>query len=165
MRRHPNVVGEAELPAAEFSRGEKYGERRQQLAMAAGGQKLGCSLYEIPPGRTAWPRHFHLANEEAIYVLSGTGTLTLGEAQIAVGAGDYAALPVGEAHAHQLVNTGEEPLRYLCLSTMLEPDVTVYPDSNKLGVFAGAAPGGPRVKRTFAAFLDNSARVDFWQDE
>lgn len=165
MRRHPNVVGEAELPATEFSRGEKYGERRQQLALAAGGHKLGCSLYEIPPGRTAWPRHYHLANEEAVYVLSGVGTLTLGDEQIPVGAGDYAALPVGEAYAHQLVNTGSEPLRYLCLSTMLEPDVTVYPDSNKLGVFAGAAPGGPRINRTFAAFVDNGARVEFWKDE
>lgn len=48
--------------------------RRKQLGEAAGGEALGCSLYELPPGENAWPYHYHTANEEAIFVLSGTGT-------------------------------------------------------------------------------------------
>ncbi len=164
-RRHPNVVAETEASVSEFARGEKYSEKRRQLAQAAGGERLGCSLYEVPPGKTAWPRHYHLGNEEAVYVLSGAGTVTIGEDAIAVSAGDYIALPAGEKHAHQLVNTGTEPLRYLCMSTMAEPDIVVYPDSNKLGLFAGSAPGGPREQRTFGAFVDNAARVDYWKGE
>jgi uncharacterized cupin superfamily protein len=33
----------------------------------------------VPPGRRAWPYHYHLENEEAIYVLEGLGTLRIDE--------------------------------------------------------------------------------------
>src|SRR3712207_7562539 len=69
MADHPNVVGEGDLQWSEKYHGEKFGYRRKSLGSAAGGDKLGCSLYEVPPGRRAWPYHYHLANEEAIYVL------------------------------------------------------------------------------------------------
>lgn len=63
MREHSNVVNEQDLEWGEQSHGEKFGYRRKQLGSAAGGEKLGCSLYEVPPGRRAWPYHYHLANE------------------------------------------------------------------------------------------------------
>ncbi len=72
--RHPNVTNVEDLGWSEQSHGEKFGHRRKQLGSATGGQKLGCSLYEVPPGRRAWPCHYHLANEEAIYILKGSGT-------------------------------------------------------------------------------------------
>ena len=52
--------------------------RQKQLGAAAGSERLGCSLYELPPGAQPWSYHYHAANEEALYVLSGTGTLRLG---------------------------------------------------------------------------------------
>jgi hypothetical protein len=36
---------------------------------------------------------------------------------------------------------------------MVEPDMIVYPDSGKVGVFGGAAPGAPNEKRTSRTFL------------
>ena len=75
------------------------------------------------------------------------------------------ALQVGEAGAHQIINTSEEPLRYLCFSTMIEPDAMVYPDSNKIGIFAGAAPGGPKEKRTLSKFLRSDAEVGYYEGE
>ena len=152
MSEHRNVVNEQDLEWSQQSHGEKFGYRRKQLGSAAGGERLSCSLYEVPPGRRAWPYHYHLANEEVIYVLEGSGTLRIGERKVTLSRGDYVALPVGEAGAHQIINTAEEPLRYLCFSTMIEPDAMVYPDSNKIGLFAGAAPGGPKEKRTLASF-------------
>ena len=62
----------------EQTHGERFGYRRKSLSAATGSEKLGCSLYEVPPGRRAWPYHYHLANEEAIYVLHGSGTFRLG---------------------------------------------------------------------------------------
>src|ERR671928_1951835 len=88
MREHPNVVNEQDLEWGEQSHGEKFGYRRKQLSSAAAGEKLGCSLYEVPPGRRAWPYHYHLANEEAIYVLEGSGTLRIGGGGILVFEGD-----------------------------------------------------------------------------
>ncbi len=66
MANHPNVVGDGDLEWDEQSHGEKFGFRRKQLSRAADGEKLGCSLYEVLPGRRAWPYHYHLANEEAL---------------------------------------------------------------------------------------------------
>jgi uncharacterized cupin superfamily protein len=160
MKKHPNVVSEHDLAWAELSRGRGFRYRRRILGEAAGGAKLGCSLYEIPPGASAFPLHFHTANEEAIYVLAGAGTLKLGDAQVALGAGDYVAMPAGAAHAHKLVNTSHAPLRYLCISTMIEVEVCGYPDSDKLGIGVG-----PRRKRTIAATFRSGSAVDYYDGE
>jgi uncharacterized cupin superfamily protein len=162
---HPNVVNENELEWGEQSHGERFAHRRKQLSSAAGGEKLGCSLYEVPPGRRAWPYHYHLANEEAIYVLEGSGTLRIDGQEVGISQGDYVALPVGEAGAHQIFNTSDAPLRYLCFSTMVEPDIAVYPDSEKIGLFAGAAPGGPKGKRTLHKYLRAGAEVGYYDGE
>jgi uncharacterized cupin superfamily protein len=97
---HPNVVNQNELEWTEQSHGEKFGYRRKSFSSVTGGEKLGCSFYEVPPGRRAWPYHYHLANEEAIYVLHGSGTLRIGEREVTLSRGDYVALPVGESGAH-----------------------------------------------------------------
>ncbi|XXF78580.1 cupin domain-containing protein [Myxococcaceae bacterium GXIMD 01537] len=162
---HPHVVNESELRWMETTHGTRMAVRRKQLGAAARGRKLGCSLLELPPGKQSWPCHYHLANEEALYVLTGTGRLRLGGEWVALKAGDYVALPPGPGAAHQLFNDGPEVLRYLAFSTMEEPDVVVYPDSNKVGLFVGAAPGGDKAARTLHTYLPLGAEVDYWKDE
>ncbi len=166
MTKHPNnVVSTGDLEWMEQSHGERFGFKRKSLGAANGGEKLGCSLYEVPSGKRAWPRHYHLANEEALFVLEGRGTLRIGDREAAISQGDYAALPAGEAGAHQTINDSDAPLRYLCFSTMVAPDVMVYPDSNKVGIFGGAAPGGPKERRTFGKFLKADAEVGYYDGE
>ena len=145
-------------------RGE-FGFRRAKLGAAAGGERLGCSRYELPPGKRSFPLHYHLGNEEALYVLSGTGTLRTGTGTIELAAGDYVACPVGEDGTHQVVNESDDTLTYLVISTMDEPDVTVYPDSNKVGLFAGAPPGGNSDERTLHTYLDADAQLDYYDGE
>jgi len=89
----------------------------------------------------------------------------LGQGRRAGGAGDDVGWPVGEARARQLINGAGGALSYLCMSTMREPDITVYPDSNKVGMFAGAAPGGDKQRRALNAFFKRDAAVDYWLDE
>lgn len=165
MPEHPNIVSESNLPRITQSHGEGFASHRKLLGAAAGGRNLGCSLYEVPPGKKAWPRHYHLANEEAILILEGSGTLRIGGTETSVSAGDYAAFPPGEEYAHQLTNTSNATLRYICFSTMIEPEITVYPDSNKLGLFAGSAPGGPKDDRTLNTCLRADATVDYFESE
>ncbi|MBA2691613.1 MAG: cupin domain-containing protein [Rubrobacter sp.] len=165
MKKHRNVVNERDIESAEASHGERFGYRRKSLGAATGGEKLEASIYEVPPEKKAWPRHYHLANEEAIYILEGEGTLRIGAAEIPVLKGDFDTLPAGEEGAHHLVNTSEANLTYLRFSTMDAPDVMVYPDSDKLGVFGGAAPGGPKEKRTFSKFLAASPEVEYFDGE
>lgn len=139
--------------------------RRAQLGRAAGSEKLGCSLYEVPPGKKAWPYHFHTGNEEAMFVLSGEATVRAPEGERTVSPGSYTAFPTGEEGAHEVRNDGDEPLRYLSVSTMLDPDVLGYPDSGKVGVMAGSPPGGESSERVFSAFLYEDDAVDYWDGE
>lgn len=158
-------VNEAEVPWEAFGPEGRFELRRKRLARAASGSALGCSLIEVPPGRTTNPYHCHLANEEAFFVLAGTGKLRLPTGERALKAGDYVALPAGRDHAHQIRNDAAETLRLLALSTMREPDVVIYPDSNKVYVVAGSAPGAPVEQRTLSAMLPLSAEVDYWHGE
>src|SRR5438067_1293889 len=132
-RRHPNVANVAEVDGRANTKGTKIGATMKRLGSATGGQRLGCSWTEVPPGRAAFPRHFHTANEEALYVLEGEGTVRLGDAIIVLKPGDYVTFPLGPSHAHQVRNTGTGPLRYLGLSTLQMPEVVGYPDSKKIG--------------------------------
>ena len=162
---HPNVVNEKDLEWGEQSHGEKFGHRRKALGSATGGEKLGCSLYEVPPGRRAWPYRYHLANEVAIYILHGSGRLRIGGREVTLSQGYYVALPVEEEGSHQIFNTSGEPLRYLCLSTMDEPDVLVYPDSGKIKFIASSAPGRPKEKRSLQKLLRADAEVSYFDGE
>lgn len=138
--------------------------RRKKLGAAAEGDQLGCSLYELPSGAESWPYHYHTANEEAIYVLDGTGTLRLDGDMHSLSAGDYVALPADESGGHRVINESDGTLRYLVMSTMDEPDVTVYPDSDKFGVFVGSPPGG-EADRSVHGFYRQDDDVDYWEDE
>ena len=140
------------------------GFRRKQLGRAAGGEDLGCSLYELPAGERAWPYHYHLRNEEALFVLSGEGRLRLPEGRRDLAPGTYVALPTGEESAHRVVNDSDELLRYLAMSTMDDPDVVGYPDADALGVYAGTPPGGDEDERVLSGFFRESDRIDFWKE-
>jgi uncharacterized cupin superfamily protein len=57
----------------------------------------------------------------------------LGAEEHRVRAGDYVAFPPGPP-AHQIMNRSQAPLRFLAMSTMLDPEIAVYPDSKKVGL-------------------------------
>lgn len=140
--------------------------QRKRLAGETTNEDLGCSLYEIPPGKRGWPYHFHTGNTEAIYVLGGEGELRgPDDERESLKAGVYAVFPSGPEGAHQLHNTGDEPLRYLAMSTMNEPDVLRYPDSDKIGVHVGEPPGGDTDARLFDHYFRMDDAVDYWDDE
>lgn len=164
--RSPYVVQESNVPAVETNSPDgAFSRRTKRLAGSTGGRTLGCSLIEVPPGKRACPYHYHVGNEEAMYVLEGAGTLRLGDKSFAIGAGDYVTLPTNPRGAHQVWNTAAAPLRLLMLSTMRHPDITVYPDSNKVGLYGGAAPGAPADAFQLKTYLPSDAGVEYWDGE
>jgi uncharacterized cupin superfamily protein len=161
-RRHPNVVNVDEVdwwrwpkPAPRPFEGDA-----KRLSAVAGGKGLGANLFRVPPGGTAVPLHAHHANEEAVYVLQGRGTLRIGGKHVEVRPGDWIALPPGAEFAHQIFADKGEELLYLCVSTMNEVDVITYPDSKKLLAVAGAATGGIR-----SMFRLADGGVDYFEGE
>lgn len=165
MTDRPTIVDVNELEWEEESHGERFAHRRKGLATAADGERLGCSLYEVPPGERPFPYHYHTANEEAMYVLDGRGRLRTDHGTLEISAGDYVTLPTGESGARQVIASSDEALRYLCFSTMVEPEIVGYPDSEKFGLFAGSAPFGSPDRRTLTAFLPEDVATGYWDGE
>ncbi len=137
-RRHPHVVNSDELEQQTFEQGRHQIQFRQ-LGAPAGSTQLGGSVIEIAPGKISYPFHYHCANEEALFILAGSGTARIGDQRIAVRAGDWIAFPIGPDTAHQMINDSTEPLRYLAISTAHKCEVVGYPDSNKIGASGGTS--------------------------
>lgn len=118
-----------------------------RIGPVVGAGKLGCMLTIIEPGKRAFPFHRHHAIEEMFYIIEGTGDYRYGDETYPVKPGDLLAAPVGETgKAHQIVNTGAEPLKFLAVSTMDALDIVEYPDSNKMLAFA-SEDGTPQTAR------------------
>lgn len=137
----PRVTNLEEVPWEAFGRTPFRGERRR-LAKRVGAERLGYSLYRLHPGQRPFPFHFHHVNEELFVVRTGYGQLRVKEGTREIGPGDIVACPPGPQGAHGFLNDRDAPLVYFALSTMIEPEVLEYPDSDKSHVLVGAPPGG-----------------------
>jgi uncharacterized cupin superfamily protein len=133
------VVHSAEVAWAQALDHGKFKGRRKPL----GGEKLSCSVWELPPGKRSFPLHAHHGTEEALYVLSGRAKVRTPEGLTEVGPGDFVSFPPGGL-AHQLINEGAEPCVYLAMSVSVGVDVVEYPDSGKVAAAVGT---GPKMKR------------------
>ena len=116
--------------------------RRARLSRQAGSERLGLSLWEVPPGEAAYPYHHHLAEEELVLVLDGSPSLRTPDGWRELHAGEVVAFPRGEHGGHQLVNRSDEIVRFLSFSSNGEPDIVIYPDSGKLGAYERLPDGG-----------------------
>jgi uncharacterized cupin superfamily protein len=115
---------------------------RARISRQAGAERLGLSLWEVPPGEAAYPYHAHLSEEELVVVLSGRPSLRTPEGWRVLEQGEVVSFPRGEEGAHQVVNRSEETVRFLAFSPNGEPDVVLQPDSGKIGAFERRPDGG-----------------------
>ena len=164
-------VADVELlprPAAFAATGpaaEKFDARMGMIGPKIGAQKLGYNITEVPPGKRAFPFHNHRVNEEMFFVLEGSGEVRIGGQTYAIRAGDIIACPPGGADAaHQIINSGTTPLRYLAVSTKLTPEIAEYPDSGKFGILA-EFPGADGQPQTFRYVGRVANQVDYWDGE
>ena len=129
------VINVAEAPTRSDAHGTHFEYSMIDLASELGAQAIGANITRVPPGKAAFPFHHHHANEEHFFILSGSGVLRWGSETCPVKRHDYVVnLPGGPEHGHQLINTGDEDLVYLAISTLVIPEVVGYPDSRKTGV-------------------------------
>jgi uncharacterized cupin superfamily protein len=117
-------------PGREWPQG--YDGRFARIGAQAGAERLGATLYEVPPGNALCPYHWHAGNEEMLILLEGTATLRMPDGERELLAGDVVAFPVGEQGAHKVTNASTAPARLLIVSEMNAPDLIVYPDSDKV---------------------------------
>jgi uncharacterized cupin superfamily protein len=163
MAKTAPIASLADLPLRAFTGGEGFQAEIVRVGELLGSDKLGCTLVVVPPGKKAWPYHLHHANEEMFVILEGSGTLRHDGERYPIKAGDVISTGTGVGTAHQIVNSSEAELRYLAISTMIEPDIAEYPDSAKRLMIAGSPPG----RRPYPLYVitPNDATADYWQGE
>jgi uncharacterized cupin superfamily protein len=133
---------------------------RARVGYELGTERLGASVWKLPPGEAAYPYHFHYSDEELVFVLSGRPTLRTPEGPRQLEPGEVVNFPLGERGAHQISNQTDEEVRFLAVSTSGAPDVVVYPDSNKISASERLAEGGG-----LHTFFDLDSEVDYWKGE
>ena len=113
-----------------------------------GASRTGTSVYELPPGQQICPYHYEYAEEEWLLVLEGSPTLRSPEGSEVLEPWDVVFFPLGPEGAHGVRNETEATVRVLMFSTVTHPAATVYPDSDKIGIWTGNRDDDLIVKRT-----------------
>jgi uncharacterized cupin superfamily protein len=132
---------------ADLSETAEY--RRARLAEDAGAVHLGMTVYELAPGQSM-VFHYHVQREELLVVVSGTLSVRTAKGWNDVAAGEVLAFPRGETGAHGYENRTDEPVRALVISEMNAPNISVYPDTNEIGVFDAPLPSERRFGALFS---------------
>ena len=145
-----------EIPASHKCEHEGYEYFRRKFVPFGAAKQTHVCVYEIPPGKSAYPYHFHHKTEETFYIISGIGILRTPEGEREVRAGELIFFPAGEEGAHKLTNRSEsENLVYIDFDVTHDLDVAVYPDSDKIGVW------GMGINQMYP----QSAAVDYYDGE
>ena len=143
----------------------RFGAKVAPLSAELGMSGLGAMFLSVEPGRRAFPFHSHLGNDEMFVIIEGEGTYRYGAQEYPVRAGDVCAAPKGGPDtAHQLINTGSGPLRYLGISTLNDPDIAEYPDSGKFATIA-IAPGPSFMEAHLRQVGRRDQALDYWEGE
>ncbi|HMD52079.1 MAG TPA: cupin domain-containing protein [Solirubrobacteraceae bacterium] len=140
---------------AEVDAGEGAMLRAVRVGEHAGSRQLAATLYELDSGAVVSPLHFHHANEELLFVLSGSPTLRTGcEEDSTLSSGAVVSFPAGPRGTHQILNRSGSPARVLICSTSLLPEVAEQPDTGLLAVITPDGlrllPNGPTLANSWA---------------
>lgn len=153
----PKPIPTDEVAWEEWADVPRFNERYKHLSLATLGEayRVGIAISELAPGRQSAPAHYHIFEEEHVYILEGEATLRLGDRTYPMRAGGYACFPAGQKAGHCLVNDSAAACRYLIVGERNPNEVVVYPDSNKVLVRSL----GRR------AIFDMAAMRDYWDGE
>ena len=111
-------------------------EGRVDVARAVGSTAMLMFIYDLAPGASSSPYHYEY-DEEWLLIVDGSVVVRTPEGEHTLGPGDLVCFPPGAAGAHKVMNRGNEPARTLMFSSSRAPAVSVYPDSDTIGVWPG----------------------------
>lgn len=128
---------------------------RRAVARELGLRRFGASVYELPAEVWTFPYHYHHGVEEWLYVVAGAPILREPAGERALEPGDVVCFPRGPSGAHAVRGPG----RIVMFSAGASgASISVYPDSDKLGV---RPPDGGEDRLNFR----RGDAVDYWDGE
>ncbi len=101
------------------------------LSQGGGLTQFGAYLDTLMPGAWSSQRHWHSAEDEFLYLLSGTLILRDDHGLTDLGPGDAVCWRHGDPNAHHLSNPGDTPARYLIIGSRCAGDICTYPDEQE----------------------------------
>jgi uncharacterized cupin superfamily protein len=122
-----------------------------------GAQRTGTTVYELPPGQAVCPYHYEYGEEEWLLVLAGRPSVRTPAGVEQLQPLDVVFFPTGPEGAHQVRNDADEVARVVMWSEVVVPTATVYPDSDKVGVWTG--------NRDDDVVVERSSRVPYFHGE
>jgi uncharacterized cupin superfamily protein len=114
-------------------------EGRLDVAQAVGSSATAMFVYDVAPGQASSPYHYEY-EEEWLLVVEGTLAVRTPDGEQTLERGDLVRFPPGPDGAHKVMNRSDAPARTLVFSSARVPAVSVYPDSDKIGVWSGHEP-------------------------
>jgi uncharacterized cupin superfamily protein len=134
-----------------------YRSGANRFGKQIGATTIGGTIYDLEPGQSVCPYHFEYGDEEWLIVLTGHPTVRHPGGEERLDPGDLVCFPAGPEGAHKVANAAgaEADARVLMISTLQEPSVAVYPDSDKVGVFAD----------DLRLLVRRDSGVDYWDGE
>ncbi len=117
------------------------------LGDALGLSQFGVNLTILPPGAWSTQRHWHLAEDEFVFVLEGEAVLVTDAGEQLLKPGMAAGFPAGKRDGHHLVNRSSQPVKFLEIGTRAKSDDGEYPDidmkfATRDGVFRATRKNG-----------------------
>jgi uncharacterized cupin superfamily protein len=109
---------------------------RIDVGRATGSTETLMFIYDLAPGQSSSPYHYEY-DEEWLLVVDGTVVVRTPNGEHTLERGDLARFPAGPAGAHKVMNRSDAPARTLLFSSSRGLAVSVYPDSDTIGVWAG----------------------------
>ena len=101
MKHKTLKINEKEVEWKSWSKDDDIEHDRKRMINDKHINKLYCDIYEIPPGKTNWPHHYHTCNEEVFYILEGQGEVVTDGEVLKVKPGDVLRFPAGEKGVHK----------------------------------------------------------------
>jgi uncharacterized cupin superfamily protein len=90
--------------------------------------QFGVNLLTLPPGAWSSQRHWHLKEDEFVYVLEGEVVLVTDAGEQVLRPGMAAGFPAGNRDGHHLINRSDRPARVLEVGTRSGNEYAEYPD-------------------------------------
>ena len=100
---------------------------RRKLGDAAGLTQFGVNLLRLKPGVWSSQRHWHLRQDEFVFVLEGEVVLVTNTGEEILKAGDCAGFKAGDEDGHHLQNRSSGDVLLLEVGTRIEGDGAHYP--------------------------------------
>ena len=115
---------------------ENPGGGRIDVGRATGSTETLMFIYDLAPGASSSPYHYEY-DEEWLLVIDGTIVVRTPDGEHTLERGDLVRFPAGPDGAHKVMNRSDAPARTLLFSSSRGLAVSVYPDSDTIGVWAG----------------------------